>query len=120
MSNRSAERPCLRTCMLSAVGCDGKSPLGNRLDAGEPPLFDLRRRKTETLELRDPALADLRDPARLRETLFERAPVLGEVMRETRAGVFLLFDELCHVLDMLRRDSVAPRYINCGSASIQP
>src|SRR6187431_1795890 len=93
VGNRSAERLCLLGCLFDAVSGKGKSALGDRLDAGEPPLFDPGGRKAETLELSDRALAGLRDPAGLRRPLFEGAPVLGEVMRETRAGVFFLFDE---------------------------
>jgi hypothetical protein len=39
-------------------------------------------------------------------------------MRDLRAGLLFLFDELCHVFRMLRQGQ-ALRYINCGSASIQ-
>ena len=109
--HRSAERP--RVCPIRPgrdVG-EHEGPLCDRRDAREPPLLELRGRKSEAFESGNRAFARLYHPARLRRSLLQRAAELGQVVFNLRAYGFFTFDELCHVF---------LRYISWGSASIQP
>jgi hypothetical protein len=80
-----------------AVFREREGALGDRGHAREAPLLDLRGRKPEALELRHRAFASLSHPARLRRSLLDRPAIFGNVVRDVRAGLLFLFDELCHV-----------------------
>ena len=110
---------CVCGCrLLDAVLRERESALGDRRDAREAPLLELRGRKAEALELRHRALASLRHPARLRRPLLERAAVFGGVMRDV-AG-WSVFPVRRVVPSVMLVSSCLRGYINCGSASIQP
>jgi hypothetical protein len=106
MRHGFAEWRRLSAGLGDAVAGQAERAFGDGRDAGKTPLFNLRGRKPEALELRDGALPGLCDPRRLRVAL------IGGIQprNERPAG-----SRICPV----RR--VAPcAYINWGSASIQP
>ena len=82
--DRSAQRrrDCSGVIAATPSLREGERALGNRRDAREAPLLDLRGREAEALELRHRAVARLRHPARLRRSLLERAAVFGGVVRD--------------------------------------